>query len=99
MLLYNLRRQSVSNIWNIVDPSANIRRKKVRNQSCPGVVIDYAPICRWTVSEHGTIVQTNIDHWSSAQNEDILFSIRRRALSRQLLNEMNQLNEVELWKV
>lgn len=51
------------------------------------------------MSEHGTIVQSNIDHWSSAQDEDILFSITRRSLSRQLLNEMKQLNEQELWKV
>lgn len=51
------------------------------------------------MSEHGTIVQTNIDHWSSAQNEDILFSIQRRALSRQILNSLRQFNEDELWKV
>lgn len=56
-------------------------------------------ISRWTVSEHGTIVQTNIDHWSSVENEDILFSIRRRALSRQMLGSLEQINEDELWKV
>jgi hypothetical protein len=51
------------------------------------------------VSEHGSIIQTNIDHWSSAENEDILFSIKRRALSKQLLDKMKEPNEDELWKV
>jgi hypothetical protein len=51
------------------------------------------------VSEHGSIIQTNIDHWSSAENEDILFSIKRRTLSRQLLDKMKEPNEDELWKV
>ncbi len=51
------------------------------------------------MSEHGSIIQTNIDHWSSAENEDILFSIKRRALSKQLLGKMKEPNEDELWKV
>lgn len=51
------------------------------------------------MSEHGSIIQTNIDHWSSAENEDILFSIKRRALSKQLLDKMKEPNEDELWKV
>jgi hypothetical protein len=51
------------------------------------------------VSEHGSITQTNIDHWSSEQNEDILFSIKRRTLSKQLLNQMKTINEYELWEV
>jgi hypothetical protein len=54
---------------------------------------------RWTVSEHGTIVQTNMDHWSSAANENIFYSIERRALARELLNKMKTVNEYELWKV
>ena len=51
------------------------------------------------MSEHGPIVQTNIDHWSSAEDEDVLFSIRRRALSKQLLSPMKEVNEHDLWKV
>ncbi|CAF1004560.1 unnamed protein product [Adineta ricciae] len=54
---------------------------------------------RWIVSEHGTIIQTNIDHWSSEPNEDILFSIRRRDLSKRLLNQMKTMNEENLWKL
>ncbi|CAF0844433.1 unnamed protein product [Adineta steineri] len=54
---------------------------------------------RWTVSDHGSIVQTNIDHWSSDNNEDILYSIKRRSLSRNVLDEMKPINEYELWKL
>jgi len=51
------------------------------------------------VSKDGSIIQTNIDHWSSAKNEDILYSIERRTLSKELLNKMATINEDELWKV
>ncbi|CAF3873076.1 unnamed protein product [Rotaria sordida] len=53
---------------------------------------------RWTVSEHGSIIQTNIDHWSSEKHEDILFSIKRRDLSKRFLSQMKGVNEYELWK-
>ena len=42
---------------------------------------------RWTVREHGPIVQTNIDHWSTKSEEDIMNSIQRRALARRLLRQ------------
>lgn len=51
------------------------------------------------MSENGSIVQTNIDHWSSARDEDILFSIRRRTLSKELLKKMKEINEDKLWEV
>lgn len=51
------------------------------------------------MSEHGPIIQTNIDHWSSEANEDILYSIQRRTLSKQLLDQMKTINEHELWEV
>ncbi|CAF0921124.1 unnamed protein product [Rotaria sordida] len=54
---------------------------------------------RWTVSEHGSIIQTNIDHWSSEKHEDILFSIKRRDLSKRFLSQMKGVNEYELWKL
>lgn len=60
---------------------------------------DLHPRCRWTLIEHGSIVQTNMDHWSSNKNEDILDSIERRRLSNQLIKEMETIDEDQLWKV
>ncbi|CAF4345728.1 unnamed protein product [Rotaria sp. Silwood2] len=54
---------------------------------------------RQTVSEHGSIIQTNMDHWSLERDEDILYSILRRAVSKRLLNQMTEVNEYELWKL
>lgn len=49
--------------------------------------------------ENGPIVQTNIDHWSSAEDENILFSIARRDLCQKQLSKMLTVNEHELWMV
>ncbi|CAF2020874.1 unnamed protein product [Rotaria magnacalcarata] len=54
---------------------------------------------RCTLAEHGPIVQTNIDHWSSNKDEDILSSIKRRAVSKRFLNNMKPINEYKLWKL
>eukprot|EP00026_Physarum_polycephalum_P009777 Phypoly_transcript_09913.p1 GENE.Phypoly_transcript_09913~~Phypoly_transcript_09913.p1 ORF type:complete len:398 (+),score=31.45 Phypoly_transcript_09913:75-1196(+) len=54
---------------------------------------------RWTVLEHGPIVQTNIDHWSNKAEENILSSIQRRALARRLLNDVDTKNEATLWSI
>ena len=54
---------------------------------------------RWTLVNNGTIVQTNIDHWSMNQDEDVMFSTDRRSTARRLLKEMTVINEDALWKV
>lgn len=58
---------------------------------------------RWTLEERGTIVQTNIDHWSDNENDDILYSIERRALARNILGsaeeEDEEITEEFLWSL
>jgi len=57
---------------------------------------------RWTMSEHGPIVQTNIDHWSEDKNMDVMDSIERRALARssiESLMENGDINKSSLWMV
>lgn len=41
------------------------------------------------ITEHGPIVQTNIDHWSDNEDDDILWSIERRALARASIHSMS----------
>jgi hypothetical protein len=48
---------------------------------------------------NGTIVQTNIDHWSMNQDEDVMFSTDRRSTARRLLKKMTVINEDALWEV
>jgi N-acylethanolamine-hydrolysing acid amidase len=40
---------------------------------------------RWLLSELGTIVQCNIDHWSFEESENVMDSIRRRETAQGLL--------------
>ncbi len=54
---------------------------------------------RWTLVNNGTIVQTNIDHWSMNQDEDVMFSTDRRSTARRLLKKMTVINEDALWEV
>jgi hypothetical protein len=54
---------------------------------------------RWTLVNNGTIVQTNIDHWSMNQDEDVMFSTDRRSTAKRFLKEMTVINEDALWKV
>ena len=76
------------------------KQQKNRGSSDDSKVIDLLHLrCRWTLIEHGSIVQTNIDHWSSKSDEDILDSIERRRLSNRTLEEMETIDEDNLWKV
>eukprot|EP01111_Echinosteliopsis_oligospora_P006314 TRINITY_DN20397_c0_g1_i1.p1 TRINITY_DN20397_c0_g1~~TRINITY_DN20397_c0_g1_i1.p1 ORF type:complete len:459 (-),score=104.22 TRINITY_DN20397_c0_g1_i1:23-1399(-) len=54
---------------------------------------------RLTVRENGPIIQTNIDHWSNNPEEDILWSIARRALATRLLSSIPEINEQSLWEL
>ncbi len=54
---------------------------------------------RWTLVNNGTIVQTNIDHWSMNQDEDVMFSTDRRSTARRFLKKMTVINEDALWEV
>jgi len=54
---------------------------------------------RWTLGKEGSIVQTNIDHWSSNEGDDILYSIERRALARNLLDSLEDVKEEVLWDI
>jgi len=47
---------------------------------------------RWTLSEHGDIVQPNIDHWSSDPQFNIIWSIERRDWTRSCFKEMELKN-------
>ena len=40
------------------------------------------------MAEHGSTVQTNIDHWSEDPDEDIMWSIQRRAIARKTLKSL-----------
>lgn len=42
---------------------------------------------RWLLSERGTIVQCNMDHWSNDPAEDVMQSIERRELAHQQLEK------------
>jgi len=41
-------------------------------------------------AEHGSTVQTNIDHWSEDPDEDIMWSIQRRAIARKTLQSLQR---------
>jgi len=47
---------------------------------------------RWEIKELGTAVQTNIDHWSFEEDEDILYSIQRRELAQELCAQLQEIN-------
>ena len=102
MLFYRVWNKAKSNNWNLINAKTKYGREKVKYKVQDLCIYIFRHLCllkRWIVSEHGTIIQTNIDHWSSEPNEDILFSIRRRDLSKRLLNQMQTINEENLWKV
>jgi hypothetical protein len=42
------------------------------------------------MAEHGSTVQTNIDHWSEDPDEDIMWSIQRRAIARKTLQSLQR---------
>ena len=58
------------------------------NQGCIITRDRSAEVQPWELSKNKHCVQTNIDHWSSDPEWDILYSIRRRKVSRRLLDEM-----------
>jgi len=49
---------------------------------------------RWTLSEHGFIVQTNIDHWSEDPNMDVMDSIERRTIARRAIDSLIENGEI-----
>lgn len=56
----------------------------------------------WNLGTHGPIVQTNIDHWNDNDNDDILYSIARRAKARKFVDkspEFEQISESGLWQL
>jgi len=52
---------------------------------------------RWTLEEHGFIVQTNIDHWSDDAHMDVMNSIDRRRLVREQLENLESPDKQKLW--
>mmetsp|Transcript_1221 Transcript_1221/g.1534 ORF Transcript_1221/g.1534 Transcript_1221/m.1534 type:complete len:451 (-) Transcript_1221:75-1427(-) len=54
---------------------------------------------RWNISELGTAVQTNIDHWSNEDDEDILYSIQRRELARELCNVLQDVTKETMFGI
>jgi len=54
---------------------------------------------RWDLSELGTIVQTNIDHWRDDDQQDIMDSVERRELARELIEKLKVVNKDSLWEM
>lgn len=54
---------------------------------------------RWEISEHGPAVQSNIDHWSNDENEDILYSIQRRELGREKCNNLGEVSKEKMFDI
>jgi len=57
---------------------------------------------RWTLHEQGFIVQTNIDHWSTNEEEDIMDSIERREFARAFIKTQQVFegeNYEKLWQL
>lgn len=53
---------------------------------------------RWSLSERGSIVQTNIDHWSFESAEDVMNSISRRETAYSSLENRSQpISDDWLW--
>ena len=56
----------------------------------------------WLLSEQGPIVQPNMDHWSDDRNDSILYSIERRNLAHDQLQELigySDVNEASLFNL
>jgi hypothetical protein len=55
---------------------------------------------RWNISELGHFVQTNIDHWSFEDSEDVMNSIRRREVALAHLDKRpSTISDDWLWKM
>eukprot|EP00010_Vexillifera_abyssalis_P001685 CAMPEP_0201553204 /NCGR_PEP_ID=MMETSP0173_2-20130828/19503_1 /ASSEMBLY_ACC=CAM_ASM_000268 /TAXON_ID=218659 /ORGANISM="Vexillifera sp., Strain DIVA3 564/2" /LENGTH=508 /DNA_ID=CAMNT_0047963831 /DNA_START=44 /DNA_END=1566 /DNA_ORIENTATION=+ len=52
---------------------------------------------RWTLAEHGACIQCNMDHWSTDPNDDIMWSVRRRAVVRSYLDSFQSPTIEDLW--